>query len=312
MRKTKVLIISLVSASILLGTLFTLFFKNTNNAVGGYEYLAKRIQMENPNKIKINFTTLRYELVNYLNTFGDKSQKVSIYYEYLPTGVSININENNQVIGASLMKLPVIMNLYKASELGKIDLNKRVALKKEWLNSDYGELYKKGEGYEITIEEAAKLTLKDSDNTALLVIWDELSKITLDDNNLSLYYLDVEYNVNKDETVSIGARSYSSVLKCLYFSCFNNYENSNKILDYLSKSSFTDRLTKYLPNNLKVSHKIGTFSEQFQSDCGIVYAPKENYILCVMVEGSEEGASNIIAEISRRVYSFSRATLSNE
>lgn len=289
-----------------------MFYRKKTNGTIYYQYLAKRIQIDNPNKVKINFTTLRYELTKYINGLGDKSKKVSVYYEYLPTGVSININENNQVIGASLLKLPVIMNLYRAAELGKVDMNKKIALKKEWLNSDYGDLYKKGEGYELTLEKAAELTLRDSDNTALLMIWSELEKVKLDDNNLAMYYLDVEYNVNKDETVSIGARSYSSVLKCLYFSCFNSYENSNRILTYLGKSSFNDRLTKYLPKNLIVSHKIGTFSEQFQSDCGIVYVPKENYAICVMVEGTEEESSDIIATISQKVYLFSQATLSSE
>lgn len=239
-------------------------------------------------------------------TLGELSSKVSVYYEYLPTGVSININENNQVVAASLMKVPAVMDLYKASELNRVDLGKKVALKKEWLNSSYGDLYKKGEGYELTLQKATVLALKNSDNTALLAIFDELDKIQLRDDERALNYLDIEYDVNKDKTVSLGAMSYSSILKCLYFACFNNKDHSNKILEDLSNSPFKNRLTRYLPNDIKVSHKIGTFSEKFQSDCGLVYLPKENYVICIMVEGEDEESSRIIADISQKVYLYMR------
>lgn len=288
-----------------------------DNLKGGtefnYAYLAKRIQIDNPNSVKINFTTLRQELNSYVaNLPDDLKDKVNVYYEYLPSGVTININENNESVAASLMKLPVIMNLYKASEVGAINLDSSVTLKKEWLNSEYGDLYKKGEGYSISLREAAKLTLINSDNTALLASWDAVESSKLSASDTSLYYLDVEYNVKEDESVIIGAKSYSSILKCLYFACFNSKDDSNEILKYLTESSFNDRLTRYLPSNVMVAHKIGTYSEKFQSDCGIVYAPKENYIICVMVEGKDPAASQIIADISQKAYLFTKSVTTNE
>lgn len=272
-----------------------------------YAYLARRIQIDNPNNIRLNFTTLRKDLTRYLDNLEDKSNKVSIYYEYLPSGVSININENNEVVGASLMKLPVIMNMYKLVEKGEISMDTKVKLKKEWLNSDYGNLYTKGEGYELTLREAAEYTLKDSDNTALLAIWDTAKMQNMETSDQALYYMDIEFEVLKDQTVLIGARSYSSILKCLYFSCYNSFEHSNEILEYLSRSTFNDRLTKYTPKDLKVSHKIGTYSQNYQSDCGVFYVPKENYILCVMVEGDEIESGGIMADISRIVYKFAES-----
>lgn len=277
-----------------------------------YEYLAKRIQIENPNTVKINFTTLRNELNEYIYNLKSNGSNVSVYYEYLPSGVSININEKNESVAASLMKLPIVMNLYKAAELGKVKLDDKVTLRQEWLNSDYGDLYKKGAGYELTIREAAALTLRNSDNTALMAIWDSVSKANLDKSDQALYYLDVDYNVLKDESVLIGARSYSSILKCLYLSCFNSKDHSNEILHELSGSSFNDRLTKYLPINIKVAHKIGTYSEKYQSDCGIFYIPRENYLLCIMVQGTDPESSSIIADISQKVYLFTKGALGTE
>ena len=57
--------------------------------------------------------------------------------------------------------------------------------------------------------------------------------------------------------------------------------------------------------NLKIAHKIGTQLNEVQSDCGIVYYPKRNYLLCVMIQGSESPESDKkIAEISKITYDF--------
>lgn len=165
-------------------------------------------------------------------------------------------------------------------------------------------MYQKGEGYEITIRDAAKLTLKDSDNTALLLVWDQLEDVKVTYENDSLNYLDVEYGIVEDNRAQIGARSYSSIIKCLYFSCFNNKADSEEMLEYLSESVFNDRLTKYTPDSLPVAHKIGTYNVRYQSDCGIFYVPSKNYVLCVMVGGEDPRASQIIADISQSVYLF--------
>lgn len=267
-----------------------------------YPLLSRRIQIDNPSQVQINFTSLRKDLTDYLSTLKDGGSNVSVYFEYLPTGIAININENNQSIAASLMKLPVVMNLYKASELGQVNLDKKVPLKKEWLNSEYGSLYEKGEGYEITIREAARLALKDSDNTALLLVWAQLSDLTIQPENDSLNYLDIEYGVVEDDRVQIGARSYTSIIKCLYYSCFNNNQDSEQMLTYMTESSFRDRLTKYLPEDLKIAHKIGTYNTRYQSDCGLVYLENRRYALCIMVEGQDPDSSQIIADLSQKVY----------
>ena len=109
-----------------------------------YDLLSKRIFIEDPNDIRVNFSGLRNKLNNYFannNLAGG-----NLYFEYLPTGTSVRISGDEHLVAASLMKVPVAMNAYKAAELGKIDLQKVVALQPEWLDKDYGQLYKKGAG----------------------------------------------------------------------------------------------------------------------------------------------------------------------
>lgn len=274
---------------------------NTKDTSSLYPLLAKRIFVDNPNEPIINFTGLRSSLKEY---FQDNNLTGSLYFEYLPTGTSIRVDGDNKQIAASLAKLPIAMVLYKSAELGKLDLDKKVTLKQEWLDNSYGTLYQKGVGYELTLREAAKIMLTESDNTALSAITASLEGIVTEEEN-PFSFLDADYQQNADQTVSIGARSYSSFLKCLYFSCYLEEQNSQDILNYLVQSKFNSRLVAGVGSGVDVAHKIGTFSNTTQSDCGIIYFEKKNYILCAMIEGpNNETTDNHIAELSRMTYNY--------
>jgi beta-lactamase class A len=245
-----------------------------------YPFLAKRLFLENPNESIINFSPLRQSVRKY---FSDNQLNGSLYFEYLPTGTSVRVNGDQEYRAASLIKLPVAMELYKAHELGKLQLDQKVTLKQEWLNDSYGNLYKKGAGYELTLEEAVRIMLVDSDNTALRAVIDATDKV-LDLNNRALGSLDIEFTQSNDESINIGTRSYSSFLKCLYFACYNDKEHSQEILKLLTETKFNNRIVAGIGDkDVKVAHKIGVFNTQVQSDCGIVYLPNGNYVLCAMI-----------------------------
>ena len=265
------------------------------------DLLAPRLFVSNPNDSIVGFSKLRTELEAYTNSLNTD---VSLYFEYLPTGTSITTGDKHTFVAASLMKMPLAMNLMRLNELGKLDLDRKVSIKKEWLNSEFGTLYQKGEGFSLTYREALGYLLKDSDNTAAMLIQDTLAKNPLPEEEDSLYSIDVSVDLNSEKRASISARSYSSVLKCLYFACYLNKADSQELLTYLTQSSFTDRLAAGLPSAVKVAHKIGTFSQETQSDCGIIYLERRNYSLCVMVDMADPEGSKTIAYISKVVYDF--------
>ena len=85
-----------------------------------------------------------------------------------------------------------------------------------------------------------------------------------------------------------------------------NIENSQKILEYLANTPFNDKIAAGVPEGVTVSHKIGVSAEDKTfSDCGIVYAPNRNYILCLGSNGSDEKrADQFMAEVSKAVYDY--------
>ena len=274
-----------------------------------YPLLAKRIFQEHPNDIRLGFSELRTKLREYVAAQEDEDTKITVYFEYLPTGTSIKINDSTKNIAASLVKVPLAMNIYRLQENGLVDMRSEIELKQEWLDDQFGDLYKKGAGHKISIKSLIELLLIESDNTAANALWyvnDSLGGMDYDEDISN--YLDIEFEFGAEETLLLGSRQYSSILKCLYFACYNSFDNSQTILNLLTKTPFDGRLRRYIDDEkLDIAHKIGVFDEFYQSDCGIFYLDKNNYLLCVMVQGNDLDSSAQIAEISRIVFSYMRA-----
>lgn len=272
--------------------------KNTSN----YPFLAKRIFAQNFSDIVLNFLDLRSELRNVTKPYGDK---FSLYFEYLPTGVSININGTTEFYQASLFKVPVVMAYYHQKERLKNPGDPILTIKKEDLDSEFGDLWKKGVGYRIKMSEAVKMALEDSDNTAIKLIVPRITKQDFDDVYTSL---DIDLNTNKNGAV-ITTKGYSSILKALYFSSVLAPEDSQDLLKTLTKTKFVDKLPAGIPPNIPVAHKIGVFNkgentQEAYMDCGIVYVPNRPYSLCIYSQSDEQTARERMREISKIVYDY--------
>jgi beta-lactamase class A len=265
-----------------------------------YPLLSKRVLADNPNDIIINFVPLRTQIETQLSALG---VPFSFYFEYLPSGTSIRAGDEKALVAASLIKVPIVMNLYKAAELGLISLDTKATVLQADVDDGYGTLWQKT-GTTLTLREAAGLALRESDNTAARVILRHINGLLREDQQ-SMSALGIDYDMTENQAI-ISAKSYSSVLKCLYLACFVNRDSSQTILRDLTHSTYRNRIAKPLPADIPVAHKIGTFSEDTQSDCGIVYVPKRQYVLCIMVNTDSEQGDALMADISGEVYDFIR------
>lgn len=300
-----VLFIVLLVVSII--TNVVLIVKNSSSGNEGqtaskvdYPLLSRRIFLDSPNDVLINFVPLRKSIEKKLAAVDAHK---SFYFEYLSGGTSIRVGSNNELVAASLIKLPLAMNLFKAAELGRIDLDKTVTVQESDLDGAYGELWRKGAGYTITLRQAAQLMLEKSDNTAAHVVFDHVKGLLKEDEQ-SLNQLDIEQNLQNGQAV-IDAESYASVLRSLYLSSYLNKTDSQEVLTYLTHSEETRRLTAQLPDGVTVAHKNGVFNSSWsESDCGIVYVPKRPYILCIMLGLPEEQSNLLIAQLSREIYDY--------
>ena len=273
-----------------------------------FPYLAKRIFVENPSDILINFTKLRVILRQLVDkAVGTTNGAIGLYFEYLPTGNSIGINDREPFASASLVKTPVAMAMYRMAEKGRLRMDEKLTLRREYLDSRSGELWRKGENSNITIAEAVSLMLRESDNTAMNVLVSRLDKSELEEIYDSL---DIPRELYGGD-LSITPKGYSSIFRSLYFASSVSREASNDILRILSETPFHLEIPAGVPDGVAVSHKVGVIGTQVSgreetlSDCGIVYVPKRPYLLCLMVKSMDrEKARQFFKEISQSAYQF--------
>lgn len=271
-----------------------------------YPFLSKRIFAENQNDVIINFIPLRQALKEYI---GKQENKVGVYFEYLPSGTSIGINDKEEVKLASLSKVPIAMSIYRKVERGEISLSDMLVIEKKHLDQDFGTLWQRGEGTIISVEELIRLALTESDNTAYQVLYNQLTY-----KEISEVYegLDVPIDQEKVGGFSpiVSPKNYSSIFRSLYLSSFLTEKNSNTILKMLTQTPFNDKLAAGVPATIPVAHKIGVFetlddaSQDVFIDCGIVYVPNRPYIVCAFVLDTDEMAKKHLSYISEMIYGY--------
>jgi len=275
--------------------------------ISQYKFLSQRLFRENRNDIFINFVPLRQAM---RDAVAKMTAKTSVYFEYLPSGSSIGINSTDEIPMASLVKIPTVMTIYDKMAQGKTRKDFLLRMRPQDIDQKYGTFWKEGVGARLSVEDAIKKTIVDSDNTTTRM----LNALLTPDDILNMFnQLDINIVMENNKVIPyISAKSYSSILKSLYLSTFLEKDQSNEILNLLSQNESKEGLHGGVDDQIKVAHKTGVIERvdgtNIYNDCGIVYAPKRPYILCILVNGNEEEiAKKQIASLSTMVYGYIKA-----
>ena len=238
--------------------------------------------------------------------------RVGVHFRNLRNGATVGVNANEFFYPASLFKLPVAMAYYREAQndptlLGKTLTSPASFTLPEQITPKITSQIEPNHQY--SVEELIRRMLVYSDNRALDVLQKTLPTSTGRDSLIGeiLEDMGVLYQNHNGELV-ISARQYSSILRILYNTNFLNTDSSEKLLTILAKADYTEGLRRYLPAGTVVANKYGITKALSGgvvqlADCGIIYHPKVDYVLCVLVEGrSYSEAAEVIAEISKLTY----------
>jgi beta-lactamase class A len=247
------------------------------------------------------------EKLNEIEVREKGTVKISLYFEFLNTGANISINQNERIFPASLAKLPLALLVMKKIEDGSWNWDLKLTAGDENLNSGSGELYKEGYGAQFEIKKLMEELLTNSDNTAYRIL---KNNTTLEERR----ELAEEIGLGDlfEDQGKVSAKEYSRLLRTLYVASYLNRENSQLILDLLSKNKFKEFLNLGMPENVLFAHKQGeNVRLNVFADSGIVYLQNRPYIISVMVEfltqTGKDGKSysqEIFKEVSQEAYKF--------
>ena len=221
-----------------------------------------------------------------------------LYVFNLTTKISFGISENQVFKAASLMKLPLILTLYKNVEAGKIDLQTKYTLKAADKRPGAGSMYYKPAGTVYTYQKMVELMGQQSDNTAFNVfrnlLGDEQIQKTIDDLGMT------KTNFTDFETAPAEIGLF---FRKFYSGSILTRAHRDEILAYITKIFDESRIPAGIPAGVRVTHKVGT-DTGVASDGGIVFGTKPYIIVIMSDKNLKVEADAVLPKISSAVWEF--------
>lgn len=298
---------------------FVWAYKPTNTKDGGFPLLNPRLASltyssieERRAKTFSNLMPLKKELLTLIDQYDDN---IFFYTEDLNTGAWIGFSEREPVIAASLLKIPVAIGAMKKVDRGDWTLDTKFNMDAKYKDENFGSLWKMEDGSEITLRKLIEEMLQYSDNTAANIIFDNLNSSEREE----IYYhigienpeAPFEQSASRPVFKKLAARDFASMFRALYNATYLTRASSEFILSTLTETKFDKIISREIPEDVKVAHKIANFftgdldANKSFHDCGIVYLTEHPYFYCVLTKGlNAADAKDSIVKIGDKVYKY--------
>src|SRR5215212_9482478 len=207
----------------------------------------------------------------------------------LYSGETASLNADRRFVAASLSKLYALLTLYRAASRGELSLDDEITMRPSdvWAEGT-GVLYRYPVGTTMTLRECATFLIKESDNTAEVMLNRYLGEEEIEAELRRLGADSTSYWMPNTTTPN----DILLVLKAIANPSYTSPELSAEMLDVMTSTAFEYRLARPLPENARIAHKIGSYESTF-SDAGIVFPEEKSnieqaYYVVVFSEGATE------------------------
>jgi len=219
-----------------------------------------------------------------------------VFVQDLATGESYGLKTQESFTAASLIKLPLLLTLFKEAEAGNLNWETKYVLKAADKRAGAGSIQYKPVGTVFTYRQMAELMGKQSDNTAFNVFSNLLGeeKIQRVINDLGMENTSFKDNLTTPEDIGL-------FFDKLYTQDVLVRDDRDELLSFITDTLYEDRIPAGVPKGIKVSHKIGN-EVGVVSDAGIVFSQKP-FILVILSQGViEKEAKEVLPKIAGLVY----------
>jgi len=224
---------------------------------------------------------------------------------------SILINEDAVFPSASVIKVPILVEVFCQRDEGRLSLDETVRLTDECKVDGSGVLKELHAGLEFSLLDLTTLMIVVSDNVATNMIIDRLGTDSVN-QRMRAFGLERTVLARKMydfEQAALGKenlctpREMMLLLRLMADGEISSKSTSTEMLEIMARQQYRDKIPLFLPEGVKVANKTGSISS-VTHDVAVVYVPSRPYILCVMAKGFSEKtmADRAIAEVSKVVY----------
>jgi beta-lactamase class A len=284
----------------------------------GYQYISPLITC---NFGQVKMFSENQPIVKDLNAVVSQHEQAgditnaSVYFNDLTSGQWASVNSKDKYYPASLGKVPIMIAYYEMAESSSSLLEEEgsypTGLPDLNLQQEIPPTNAITPGQNYTVEQLIEYMIKYSDNDAAATL-----TAMADQDNIASVYSDLQLPLTDNVTATTSdimtVGQYATLFKTLYNATYLSRDFSERALQLMTETTFTQGLVAGVPSSTAVSHKYGLVSytsngvpEQWElHDCGIVYAPGHPYLLCVMTKGTTSIAAQekTIADISSVAY----------
>lgn len=252
-------------------------------------YFLKGAEKKKPQMLSLNQNERLTGLENSLKNLAAQYPSVepSIYVWDYDTQNYAGINSDKLYSAASIIKIPVLIQLFRSIEMGQLTIYDTMKLTNYYRAEGSGSLQFKAENSVWTMDDLARLMITESDNSATNMIMSKLG--SMNDVNSGIRQWGLSHTRVNTWLPDMGGTNFTTaedLARMLY-----NLDNPNflsvssreKIFDYMGHVH-NDRL---IPAGLGAGavfiHKTGDIGKML-GDAGIVYAPNgKKYIVAILV-----------------------------
>lgn len=274
------------------------------------KYTIKDTEYKNKLMVDINETQERIGLKNQLLSLANEFKRInpSVYVWDFSTGTYVDINANVQYPAASIIKIPVLIEMFRQIEAGKFSLNDTMVLEDYYRASGSGKLQYSQGGVAHTMDYLAKIMIENSDNSSTNMIMAKMGGMP-DVNRAMKRWGLTSTHINNwlpdlDGTNITTARELGKMLYNIDSTNIINSDSKRHIAGYLSHVKNNRLLQAGLPKEATLLHKTGDIGFMV-GDAGIVKtASGKKYIVVILAKRPYNNlqGKEFIVKASRLIY----------
>lgn len=252
--------------------------------------LLKSVNVDNPQMQSLYESTpmtgLTAKLANLINAYP--AIKPSIFVWDFETGKYVDIRGDVPYPAASIIKIPVLMQLFRSIEAGQVNLNDRIPLTEYYRTEGSGSLQFKRAGQYFSVDDLARIMIQESDNSATNMLMSAVGgKIdvngALKDWGIKNTYIE-SWLPDIAGTNLTTAQDIATVLYNIDNSSFLSLKSRERIVEYMSHVKNNRLIQAGLPPGAILIHKTGDIGKMV-GDAGIVWTGNgKKYIVVMLVK----------------------------
>jgi len=270
--------------------------------------------------IKIN-----EQLKNHLETEIQKSgAEVSLALKDLESGEELLIRADEMMHAASLMKVPVMIEVFRQSERGRFSLEDKIPVTDQFKSIVDGSLYSLSVtddsdeeiyrliGEKMSVRELVEHMITVSSNLAtnILIELVEAKNVMETMNELGIDNMKVLRGVEDTKAYEKGlnnrtdALSMMQVMLSIAEGKAASTEACREMIEILEQQKFRAKIPAGLPEGIEVANKTGSIT-QIDHDAAIIFPEGQRpYILVILTRGLEnrKDAEKLISKLSGIIY----------